>query len=138
VTFPASANGLLESHDNGRDLFSYVDDDGNGYRILRIDYRGRSPYEHTLDLATVSTEIAQQRGPLFLMTLASDRFTEGSTAAIKRYVKEVAPRVQANAIIAPHGFRRAFLMAVWSKAGRPCVPFGDEYRALEWLRQLPG
>jgi hypothetical protein len=70
------------------------------------------------------------------MTLASDRFTASSTSAIRHYVEEVAPFVQANAIVAPHGFRPAFLMAVWGKTGRPCAPFGDEERALEWLRKL--
>jgi hypothetical protein len=135
VSLPASEEHLLELLDR-RDWLTYID--GDGYRILRIDYRGRTPDEHIIDLATVSAEIARRRDPLFLMTLASDRFTGSSTAAIKRYVQRVAPHVQANAMVAPHGFRRAFLMAVWSKTGRPCAPFADEERALEWLRQVAG
>jgi hypothetical protein len=127
---------LLEFSEQGNPWLSYIECDG--YRIVRIDYRGRSPEEHIADLTAVSAEIARQRGPLFLMTLASDRFTAASTAAIKRYVQKVAPHVQANAIVTSHGFRRAFLMAVWTKTGRPCAPFSDEESALEWLQQLAG
>jgi hypothetical protein len=127
---------LLEFSEQGNPCLSYINCDG--YRIVRIDYSGTTPDEHVVALAKVSSEIEQQRGPLFLVTLASDRFTGTSTAAIKRYVQKIAPHVQANAIVAPHGFRRAFLMAVWTKTGRPCAPFGDEERALEWLRKLAG
>jgi hypothetical protein len=119
--------------DQRQPWLSYLD--GDGYRILRIDYTGRTPDEHIVDLATVSAEIERQRDPLLLMTLASDRFTAASTAAIKRYVQRVAPRVQANAIVTPRGFRRAFLMTVWTKTGRPCAPFRDEEPALAWLRE---
>ena len=47
-----------------------------------------------MDLDMVRAFLERQRLPLFLLTLASDRFTSSSTAAIKRYVRSIAPFVQ--------------------------------------------
>jgi hypothetical protein len=68
---------------------SFIDEGAS--RILRIDYAGTAPDEHIHYMNVVGAVVTRQRGPLFLMTLASDRFTGASSAAIKRYVERIAP-----------------------------------------------
>jgi hypothetical protein len=108
-----------------------------GRRILRVDYTGLSPDEHVAALEPVAELICRQRSRrLLLMTLANDRFTAESTAAIKRYARTIAPFVLANAIVGRRGFRSALLMAVWGRTGRELAAFEDEASALSWLVSL--
>ena len=105
-----------------------------GHRILRVDFTGLSPEEHTRALDPVQDFITRQPpSSLLLMNLSNDRFTAASADAIKRYASSIDPYLRATAIVCPPGFRRAFVAVLNTQLQHEIRCFEDELGAMDWL-----